>query len=370
MISRRRILAVAAAPLIQYAPARAQEPLLVLGWDGYLDQPAIDRFKHATGIDVVLDVVGSYDEIFTQLRAGGVHRYSVIAPHHGLIGDLQQRGFIQPLDPNQIPHLAEIDSHFALTDTTVIDGAKYGAALIFDTCPALYNADLLPEPPNNWLALASDLYTGKVGMLDDGFSHFNLWGRAIGAAHPPNLSANEMLATTAILSELKQNRVSHFTPYPADLVAQLANGKAVISTTGWGGLTLLPDRGKANIKVVHLQPGDFSFVQVAGNHGRSATGSRRAPVHQLHALAERAGRAGEPDDAGDCQSRRGADDRPGNQRLHQLRRPGFRDGAVAAARLSTHRRNDRWHRLLPRLGPGVGQSAIAQEHRRSLSRET
>ena len=262
MISRRRILAVAAAPLIQYAPARAQEPLLVLGWDGYLDQPAIDRFKHATGIDVVLDVVGSYDEIFTQLRAGGVHRYSVIAPHHGLIGDLQQRGFIQPLDPNQIPHLAEIDSHFALTDTTVIDGAKYGAALIFDTCPALYNADLLPEPPNNWLALASDLYTGKVGMLDDGFSHFNLWGRAIGAAHPPNLSANEMLATTAILSELKQNRVSHFTPYPADLVAQLANGKAVISTTGWGGLTLLPDRGKANIKVVHLQPGDFSFVQV------------------------------------------------------------------------------------------------------------
>jgi spermidine/putrescine-binding protein len=262
MISRRRILAVAATPLIQYAPARAQEPLLVLGWDGYLDQPAIDRFKHATGIDVVLDVVGAYDEIFTQMRAGGIQRYSVIAPHHGLIPDLKMRGYIQPLDPNQIPHLAEIDSHFALPETTVIDGAKYGAPLIFDTCPALYNADLLPEPPNNWLALASDLYTGKVGMLDDGFSHFNLWGRAIGAAHPPNLSANEMLATTAILSELKQNRVSHFTPYPADLVAQLANGKAVISTTGWGGLTLLPDRGNANIKVVHLLPGDFSFVQV------------------------------------------------------------------------------------------------------------
>ena len=262
MISRRRILAVAATPLIQYAPARAQEPLLVLGWDGYLDQPAIDRFKHATGIDVVLDVVGAYDEIFTQMRAGGIQRYSVIAPHHGLIPDLKMRGYIQPLDPNQIPHLAEIDSHFALPGTTVIDGAKYGAPLIFDTCPALYNADLLPEPPNNWLALASDLYTGKVGMLDDGFSHFNLWGRAIGAAHPPNLSANEMLATTAILSELKQNRVSHFTPYPADLVAQLANGKAVISTTGWGGLTLLPDRGNANIKVVHLLPGDFSFVQV------------------------------------------------------------------------------------------------------------
>jgi spermidine/putrescine-binding protein len=261
MIDRRRLLAAAAAPLILRSPARAQEPLRVLGWDGYLDQPAIDRFKHATGIDVVLDIVGAYDEIFTQLRAGGIQRYSVIAPHHGLIGDLKQRGYIQPLDPNQIPHLADVDSHFALPETTEISGAKYGAPLVFDTCPALYNADLLPDPPATWLALASDQYTGKVGMLDDGFSHMNLWGRAIGAAHPPNYSANEMLATVAILSELKQNRVSHFTPYPADLVAQLANGKAVISTTGWGGLTLLPDRGKANIKVVHLQPGDFSFVQ-------------------------------------------------------------------------------------------------------------
>jgi spermidine/putrescine-binding protein len=56
--------------------------------------------------------------------------------------------------------------------------------------------------------------------------------------------------------------VSHFTPYPNDLVAQIANGKALISTTGWEGLTLLPERGAAQIQIARLAPGDFSFVQV------------------------------------------------------------------------------------------------------------
>ena len=205
--------------------------------------------------------MGAYDEIFTRLRAGGVHQYSVVAPHHGLTGALRDAGLIQPLDFNQIPQFAGIDSHFVLPDTTVINGARYAAPLIFDTCPALYNADLLPEPPSNWLELDSDAFTGKVAMLDDGFSHFNLWGRAIGAVNPPDLTLDEMRQTRAMLSDLKANRVSHFTPYPADMVMQLARGKAVISTTGWGGLTLLPDTGKANIKVAHLAPGDFSFVQ-------------------------------------------------------------------------------------------------------------
>ena len=75
MISRRRLIAsAAAAPLIRITPARAQEPLTVLGWLGYLDQPAIDRFKAQTGLDVVMELLGAYDEVFTRLRAGGVHQ--------------------------------------------------------------------------------------------------------------------------------------------------------------------------------------------------------------------------------------------------------------------------------------------------------
>jgi spermidine/putrescine transport system substrate-binding protein len=262
MINRRRLIAAAAVtPLVLRRTAAGQEPLLVLGWEGYVDPPTIERFRDRTGLEIVLETIGAYDEIFERLRAGGVHQYSVVAPHHGLTAALHAAGLIQPLDLNQIPRLAEIDPHFSLPETTEIDGTRYAAPLLFGTCPAIYNADLLPEPPANWADLDSDAYTGKVAMLDDSFSHFNLWGRAVGAAKAPVLSADEMDATATILTNLKQDRVSHFTPFPHDLVAQLANGKAVISTTGWEGLTLLPERGAANLKIARMAPGDFSFVQ-------------------------------------------------------------------------------------------------------------
>jgi spermidine/putrescine transport system substrate-binding protein len=262
MIDRRRLLvASAAAPLIMRRTARAQEPLIVLGWPGYVDQPMLDRFTERTGLVVQFETLGAYDEIFLHLRAGGVHRYSVVAPHHGLTGALRDAQLIQPVDPAQIPHWDEVDPHFRLDETTVFDGARYSVPVIFGTCPAIYNADLLPEPPRAWAELASDAYTGKVAMLDDGLSHFNLWGRVAGAADPPNLKITEMRTTSSMLSDLKRERVSHFTPYPGDMIAQIANGKALISTTGWEGLTLLPDRGNANIRIARLAPGDFSFVQ-------------------------------------------------------------------------------------------------------------
>lgn len=235
---------------------------MVLGWPGYLDQPAMDRFKAQTGLEVQFEVLDAYDQVFIQLRAGGIHRYAVVAPHHGLIAALRDAGLIQAIDITQLSHWPEIDSHFQLPETTVFDGQRYGVPLIFGTCPAIYNADILTDPPASWTDLNTDAFDGKVAMFDDGLSHFNLWGRAIGSVDPPDLSTDEMHATSRTLSDLKRLRVSHFTQYPNDLVAQIANGKALISTTGWEGLTLLPERGAANIRIARLAPGDFSFVQV------------------------------------------------------------------------------------------------------------
>lgn len=262
MIDRRRLLlATAAAPMIMRRTGRAQQPLIVLGWPGYVDQPTLDRFTERTGLVVQVETLGAYDEIFLNLRAGGIHRYSVVAPHHGLTGALRDAQLIQPVDLALVPRWAEVDPHFHLDETTVFDGARYSVALIFGTCPAIYNADLMPEPPTAWAELTSDVFAGKIAMLDDAFSHFNLWGRVAGAANPPNLKIAEMRTTSSMLSNLKRTRVSHFTPYPGDLVAQIANGKALISTTGWEGMTLLPERGNSNIRIARLVPGDFSFVQ-------------------------------------------------------------------------------------------------------------
>lgn len=261
MIDRRRLLAGAiTAPTILIRPARAQEPVFVLAWGGYTDQPLLDRFAALTGITVVVDNVSSYDEIFLHLRTKTGNQYSVIAPHHGLVKALQQQQLLQPIDPNQISHLSKIEPSLAVTDAVVFDSQTWAVPLLFGTTPCIYNTELLPEPPTTWSDLDSDAFTGRLGMLDDPLGHFYLAGLAVGSTTVPALEPADFAQASDLLTDLKRNRVSHFTAYPDDLVTQLSGGKAVISTTGYEGMTLYKEAA-GKLAVARLAPHDFSFVQ-------------------------------------------------------------------------------------------------------------
>lgn len=262
MIDRRRLLAGAAiAPFVIRRPARAAEPLRLLGWFNYIDQGVIDRFRALSGIEIQLFTIGAYDEIFTQLRAGGLGFFSIIAPHHGLLPLLHRGGFVQPLDLNRIPRFTELSPRFLLPETTEIDGARYAVPLVFGTSPCIYNAALLPEPPAAWTDLDSLVFDGKVGMFDDGLGHFMQWGRGANPATAPRLDRAEFEHTVLLLTSLKQNRVSHFTPYVNDLVVALASGKAVVTTTGWEGMLFLPEAAGVDLRIARPAPGDYSWVQ-------------------------------------------------------------------------------------------------------------
>jgi putative spermidine/putrescine transport system substrate-binding protein len=261
MISRRSLISSAvAAPLVFGVRARAADTLYVLGWPGFADQPMLDRFAAITGIGLVVDLVSSYDEIFARLRDGFGNPYSVIVPHHGLTLALKQQGLIQAIDTAQVPTLSQVDPHFALDNDTVISGEKCAIPVLFGTTPCIYNVGALAELPTSWADLDSDDFTGKVGMLDDGLSHFYVAGRAIGSDTTPALMGLEFNQAENVLTELKAERVSHFTAYPNDLADQLRRGKAVISTTGAEGMTLMPEAG-GKLGVARLAPGDFGFVQ-------------------------------------------------------------------------------------------------------------
>jgi spermidine/putrescine transport system substrate-binding protein len=262
MIDRRRLLAgAAAAPLVLRRSSRAADPLRILGWLGYIDDGVIERFGKLTGVELQLFTVGSYDEIFTQLRAGGIGYYSIIAPHHGLLPLLHTEDFVQPIDLNRVRRFAELGPQFLLPETTEIDGARYAVPLVFGTSPCIYNAALLPEPPTRWTDLDSPVFDGKVGMFDDGLGHFFNWGHVVSPETVPDLSTDDFGRTVSLLTSLKRNRVSHFTPFPHDLILELGSGKAVVSTTGWEGMLLLPEAEGADLRLARPEPGDYAWVQ-------------------------------------------------------------------------------------------------------------
>lgn len=262
MIDRRRLIQGAAiAPFVIRRTARAAEPLRVLGWFNYIDDGVIERFRTLTGIELQLFTIGAYDEIFIQLRSGGLGFHSVIAPHHGLISLLNTHGLVQPLDRARIPRINEVDARFLVPETTEINGDRYAVPLVFGTSPCIYNADLLPEPPASWIDLDSPEFDGKIGMFDDGLGHFFQWGRVINPDTSPELSVEDFDRTARLLRSLKANRVSHFTPFINDLVFQLAHGKAIVASTGWEGMVLLPEAAGANLRIARPAPGDYTWIQ-------------------------------------------------------------------------------------------------------------
>jgi spermidine/putrescine transport system substrate-binding protein len=261
MISRRHLLlGAAAAPTLIRRATTADEPMYVLAWGGYTDQPLLDRFTAQTGVGLVVDNISSYDEIFMLLRSSYGRQYSVVVPHYGLTRDLQQQSLIQPIDVAQIPNYTAIDPHFALENDTVVAGEKYAIPVLFGTNPCIYNTEVLPEPPTRWADLESSDFTGLVGMLDDPFSNYNLAGRAIGSTGMPLMTTAQFNEATNVLTHLKSARVGHFTATPVDLVNRLGQGRIGISTTGYEGMTLYKE-GQGKLAIARMAEGDFSFVQ-------------------------------------------------------------------------------------------------------------
>jgi spermidine/putrescine-binding protein len=262
MMDRRRLIlgAIAAPTLIRRTASAQAETLYVLAWGGYTDQPLLDRFTAQTGVPVIVDNATSYDELFLKLRQSVGNQYSVCVPHFGLTRDLLQQGLIQPVDMAQVPNAASIDPHFALEADTIVGGQKYAVPALFGTCPVIYNTEKLPEPPINWSDLDSDDFTGRVGMFDDPFSHFNLAGRTVGSTTMPLMETSEFNAAADLLTNLKAERVSFFSASPVDMVNRLRNGRTRISTTGYEGMTLYQE-SEGKLAIARLAPGDFAFVQ-------------------------------------------------------------------------------------------------------------
>ena len=261
MITRRRLLLGAvAAPTLISRTAQADEPMYILAWGGYTDQPLLDRFTAQTGIAWSSTTSPRTDEIFMRLRSTYGPRYAVVVPHFGLTRDLQQQGLIQPIDAAQLSNLSGIDPHFALESDTVIAGEKYAISALFGTSPCIYNAEKLPEPPTRWADLDTDDFSGHVGMLDDPFSHYNVAGRTIGSTDMPLMTSSQFNQATDLLTSLKANRVAHFTATPVDLVNRLRQGRITISTTGYEGMTLYQESG-GKLAIARMSEGDFAFVQ-------------------------------------------------------------------------------------------------------------
>jgi spermidine/putrescine-binding protein len=238
--------------------AAADKSLRLLCWSGYDDPDITKPFRDQTGFSVESTYLGANDEIFLDLRAGGLGKVDLVTPQNGVIADLVAVDLIQPLDYERLPNTAGYLKRFHLPDWAMIDGKPYAAPFLWGTAPAIYNADALPQPPATWLDLLSSKYQGRLAIHDDGLGHYKIWNRVLGAANPVRVTQGQLNRATNVLVSLKAQQAIALTADINVIAGLLASGAAWLSTIGWEAVPHLPAAAGANLKLAYPQPGCFS----------------------------------------------------------------------------------------------------------------
>ncbi len=158
--------ALTLALIIQPVQAVQNSELTFLNWSDYIDPLILDEFKQRTGITVkqiYFESDADRDEILVETEAKG---FDMVLIDGISIRILANRGWLEPLNEQDIPNLKHIDPRWR----NAHEQAKvYAAPYFWGTIGIAYRKDLVPSPVSSWMDLlqpAAQLH-GKVAMFSD-----------------------------------------------------------------------------------------------------------------------------------------------------------------------------------------------------------
>ncbi len=269
-LSRRRFLQAASGAAVATGLGAGTQPsasgaqdggtVNIMCWQGYDGPNANKPFIEQTGATINATYLGSNDEIFAALRAGGLGEIDLVTPYHGYVKNLYEAGLLQEIDYSRLPNTADYIPLFLKPDWNTFDGKTYAAPFVWGTGPMIYNTEFIPEAPKEWMDVMLPEYTGKVVMTDDALGHYLIWNQVTGAKDPTQVTQEELDKTTQLLIEIKTKQARAFSPNMGDMADILARGEAWLSTIGWEAIPAFPVAAEASLKYTHPAPGDFTFV--------------------------------------------------------------------------------------------------------------
>jgi putative spermidine/putrescine transport system substrate-binding protein/spermidine/putrescine transport system substrate-binding protein len=234
--------------------------LTMMCWQGYDGPNANKPFIEQTGTVINATYLGSNDEIFAALRAGGLGEIDLVTPYHGYVKNLYEAGLLQEIDYSRLPNTNDYIPIFNKPDWNTFDGKTYAAPFVWGTGPMIYNAEFIPEAPAEWMDVMKPEYKGKVIMTDDALGHYLIWNQVTGAEDPTQVTQEQIDATTDLLIQIKTEQARAFSPNMGDMADIMARGEAWLSTIGWEAIPAFPVAEGADLRYTHPAPGDFTFV--------------------------------------------------------------------------------------------------------------
>lgn len=170
-MNRRGLLKTVAAgaalgALAPWQRALAAEDIVWMTWENLAKDDYLADFLKSGDVTITKNFIGTDDEQFAKLRAGGASSVDLITPGLDKVEYYVASNLLQPIDFAKVPNAALLYDTFKKTSLGKKDGQTYGIPYYWGINPIVYRADLVDGEPDWSIFFEGDKYKGKLAMRD------------------------------------------------------------------------------------------------------------------------------------------------------------------------------------------------------------
>jgi spermidine/putrescine transport system substrate-binding protein len=251
-----RICCVLLALMLGPVSVAAPPALKVLTWSDYIDPEVVADFEAASGIRLDFIHFDSDETRDDYLVAANGSGYDLILVNGYSLRLYQQRGWVAPITPAEVPNLRHIDPKWLGGEISV---PGYGVPYFWGTLGIAYRTDLVARPVTHWLQLfdpAPELH-GRIAMIKNTHDLIGMALRARG--HSVNSSDAQALAEARELLLRQKPHVKTYTYLSLDEDSALVTGE-VWAAQMYSGDALMLQEFNPDIRYVVPEEGTNLWV--------------------------------------------------------------------------------------------------------------
>lgn len=142
-----------------------RQTLYLYNWTYYTPQIILDLFEEEFGVDVVLDVYATNEDMFTKLRTS--HKgYDIVVPSSDYASIMINLDMVEKLDLEAMPNLKNIDP-WVLSLAHYDSKMEYAVPYFLGAAGIAVNTERVTDYVRDWSIFADTRYAGKMQLLDD-----------------------------------------------------------------------------------------------------------------------------------------------------------------------------------------------------------
>ncbi|MGL5827319.1 MAG: ABC transporter substrate-binding protein [Nocardioides sp.] len=241
----------------------ADNRVLFLNWQDYIDPALLTEFRKKTGLSVGYETFESNDQLEERLSAAAVTRrrgrkttsFDLIVPSSNLFSRLRDGNALQQLDSDLVSEALLDNLSPAMRELPADPGNEYAVPWATGTTGIGYDVTVFPEPPD-WDVFLDKTHAGKMSLLREAREAFSAALFSLG--EDPNTSDLEVLKTAEQqLAAMMQNAPVDSATY----LDKLAGG-SLVAAQGFSTDVLQASRRNPNLAFVIPASGGTVWVDL------------------------------------------------------------------------------------------------------------